>query len=242
MKVRKKIISIFILVTIFAFLPFSTFAKELLKEQVDYVSLGDSLAAGQTPYKQIGDGYADYLRDRFEQSNYQVSLMKYGVSGYKTANVINQLMTNEKGIQEAIKQAEVVTLDIGANDLLASLTQIQRDPAQAKYALEGIQNNLYVILDKIGQLNPKANVYVMGYYHPFPHLSEEQQEALTPLLDALNQTIQSVSQAANDTFVPVENVIEKHEKDYIPNPQDIHLAPEGYQAVAKEFWKLIMKQ
>ncbi|MGM7722279.1 GDSL-type esterase/lipase family protein [Metabacillus sp. Hm71] len=237
---RKKIISFLIMGAIFAALPVSSFAKELNKEQVDYVSLGDSLAAGQTPYRQLGDGYADYLVDRFEQSNYHVDLTKFGVSGFKTANVINQLMTNENGIQEAIKQAEVVTLDIGANDLLTSLTQIQQDPAQAKVTLESIKKNLYVILDKIGKLNPNANVYVMGYYHPFPHLPEDQQEALSPLLDALNQTIQAVSQASNATFVPTEKVIEKQEKDYIPNPHDIHLSSDGYQAVAKEFWKAIM--
>jgi lysophospholipase L1-like esterase len=79
----------------------------------------------------------------------------------------------------------------------------------------------------------------MGSYNPFPHLPEAQQAALLPLLEAFNQTIQEVAMMNGDIFVPIANVIEKHEKEYLPNPLDIHLDVEGYQVIAKEFWKVI---
>ncbi len=81
----------------------------------------------------------------------------------------------------------------------------------------------------------------MGYYNPFPHRPVDEQAALLPLLDALNETIQTAATMNGDVFVPTAKVIEKHEKEYLPNPADIHLDLEGYQTVAKEFWKAIQK-
>jgi bacillolysin len=245
MKLRKKITSAIVVGALLASLPFSAFAKELDKEQIDYVSLGDSLAAGQTPYHNHEKGYADYLVDRFNQSQYNVEFENYGVSGYRTTSIVTELYnpTNEKygKIRKSISDAELVTIDIGANDLLARLSDIQKDPVQAQAVLTSIGINLSLILSEIDQLNPNTKVYVMGYYNPFPHLPEDEKAALLPLLDALNQTIEGVSNRNGDVYVPTEKVIEKHEVEYIPNPQDIHLSLEGYQVVAKEFWNAIMK-
>jgi lysophospholipase L1-like esterase len=245
MKMKKKLASVIVTGALLASLPFNVFAKELDKEHFDYVALGDSLAAGITPYAEPDKGYVDYLVDRFEQSQYNVEVDNYGVSGYKTTHIFNELYDPTNGkyieIQNSIKEAELVTIDIGANDLLAQLPAIQQDSGQAPTALESIGKNLFSILNKIDELNPNTKVYVMGYYNPFPHLPEEQQAQLLPLLDALNETIETVAKQNGDIFIPTAKVIKKHEKEYIPNPADIHLSLEGYQTVAKEFWKGIMK-
>jgi lysophospholipase L1-like esterase len=246
MKIRKKLASVIVTGALLASLPFNTFAKELDKEHFDYVALGDSLAAGKTPYGTNHDkGFVDYLVDRFEQSQYNVEVDKYGVSGYTTTRILNELYNPTNGkyveLQKSIKESELVTIDIGANDLLAQLPVIQQDPTQAPAALQSIGENLFLILKKIDELNPNTKVYVMGYYNPFPYYSEEQQAQLLPLLDALNKTIETVANQNGDIFIPTEKVIKKHEKEYIPNPEDIHLSLEGYQTIAKEFWKGIMK-
>ncbi|WP_090768300.1 hypothetical protein [Bacillus sp. OK048] len=57
----------------------------------------------------------------------------------------------------------------------------------------------------------------------------------------MNQTIQNMAMMNGDIFVPTANVIGKHEKEYLPNPADIHLSLDGYQFVAKEFWKAIQE-
>ncbi|MGM0875750.1 MAG: hypothetical protein ACQEWV_13365 [Bacillota bacterium] len=38
-----------------------------------------------------------------------------------------------------------------------------------------------------------------------------------------------------------EKIIAKNYETYLPNPEKIHLNQEGYQLVAKEFWKNIDK-
>lgn len=245
MKIRKKLASVIVTGALLASLPFNAFAKELDKEHFDYVALGDSLAAGRTPYAEHDKGYVDYLVDRFEQSQYNVEVDKYGVSGYRTTHIFDELYNPTNGkyveLQNSIKEAELVTIDIGANDLLAQLPVIQQDPTKAQSVLQDIGKNLYSILSAIDELNPNTKVYVMGYYNPFPYLPEEQQAQLLPLLDALNETIETVAKQNGDIFIPTAKVIKKQEKEYIPNPADIHLSLEGYQTLAKEFWKGIMK-
>jgi lysophospholipase L1-like esterase len=112
----KRIISLLLAGTMLVSIPVTAFAKPE-KKVVDYVVLGDSLAAGQTPYRQIDSGYGEYIAKRFEQSQYKVKLDNYGVSGFTSTQLKNQLNTNNK-IKEAIRNAEIITIDIGANDAL----------------------------------------------------------------------------------------------------------------------------
>jgi lysophospholipase L1-like esterase len=233
----KRFTSLLLVGSMLLSIPVTAFAKPE-KKVVDYVVLGDSLAAGWTPYGQKDYGYGEYIAKRFEQSQYTVDLDNYGVPGYTSTQLKKQLITNET-IQDAIRKAEIVTIDIGANDALQALKT--SDPMMVLRALENIQNNLDYILSTIDSLNPTVDVYVMGYYNPFPYLAKEQQEPLMSLLEKLNQVIEGAAITNNDVYVPTEKVIAKHYEEYLPNPQDIHLSLEGYQIVAKEFWKAIMK-
>ncbi|SHS13916.1 GDSL-like Lipase/Acylhydrolase [Mycobacteroides abscessus subsp. abscessus] len=244
MKLKKSILHTMLIGSLLVSLPMTTLAKE--NKQVDYVALGDSLAAGATPYRALDKGYVDFLVDRYEQSQYEITVDNYGFPGYKTTNIVNELFdpSNIKygSLRESIKNAELVTIDIGANDLLANLHNIKQNPSSAPGVLTTIAENLYLILSEIDKINPGIKVYVMGYYNPFPHLPKQEQAALLPLLDALNQTIEKVASANGDEFVPTAKVIKKYETVYVPNPDDIHLSLEGYKAVAKEFWKAIQEE
>ncbi|MCJ8008212.1 SGNH/GDSL hydrolase family protein [Lederbergia wuyishanensis] len=235
MNLGKRLFSLLLVGILFVSLPYSALAKPA-KKVIDYVALGDSLAAGQTPYREIDLGYADYLVDRFEQSQYTVGFTNFGVSGYTSEQLRNDVLSNPK-VQYQIKEAEFITIDIGANDLLRALS----NPATLPSTFEALGANLHIILSTIDSLNPHAKVYVMGYYNPFPYRSAEDQAQLLPLLDILNQTIADRAHVNGDTFVPTAKLIEKHYETYLPNPLDIHLSKEGYQLVAKEFWKVIDK-
>ncbi|UYZ21698.1 GDSL-type esterase/lipase family protein [Mesobacillus jeotgali] len=235
MILTKKFASVLLTGTLLLGLPGGAFAKPE-KKVVDLTVLGDSLAAGQTPYREIGSGYGDFLKARFEQSQFKGDLNKHGVSGYVSSQLLKDVLTNTDVIQ-SIEDAEVIVLDIGANDLLKELGS--NDLVKIQAALVGVQNNLNQILKTIDELNPNVDVYVMGYYNPFPHLPEKQQASLMPLLENLNQTIEKASEDNGDTFVPTEKIIAKRYQEYLPNPADIHLSEEGYKIVAKEFWKAI---
>jgi len=244
MKMKRSILRSMLIGSLLASLPMTALAKE--NKQVDYVALGDSLAAGATPYHKLDKGYVDFLVDRYEQSQFDVKLDNYGYPGYRTTHIVSELLNpaNSKyaPLRESIKNAELVTIDIGANDLLANLNMIRQNPSTAPDVLNTIAQNLYLILSEIDKINPGIKVYVMGYYNPFPHLPKQEQAALLPLLDTLNQTIEKIASANGDEFVPTAKVIKKYETVYVPNPDDIHLSIEGYKAVAKEFWKAIQEE
>ncbi|MDR4888553.1 SGNH/GDSL hydrolase family protein [Fredinandcohnia sp. QZ13] len=231
----KKILFSLILFALFLSIPVSAFAKGPAKKNIDYVALGDSLAAGTTPYNEIDKGYADFLVERFVQSQYTVDFINFGVPGYTSTNVLHDMTKFE--VQAKIREAEYVTIDIGANDILRLLNT----PDKIPQALDEVSANLFGILGAIERLNPSAKVYVMGYYFPFPHLPEEQQQVLIPLLDRLNQVIETVAVLNNDTFIPTSKAIAKDYETFLPNPTNIHLSTEGYQIIAKEFWKKIDK-
>ncbi|MDR7238499.1 SGNH/GDSL hydrolase family protein [Neobacillus drentensis] len=238
MKIFRKFSSVVMIGALLTALPISTFAKGPAKKVIDYVALGDSLAYGTTPAGGVTRdlSYADYLVNRFEQSQYAVDFKNFGFPGYTSANLAQDVLTRAD-VQLKIKEAEFITIDIGANDLLPAVA----NPTKIPVALGTVAVNLQAILATIDQLNPTVKVYVMGYYNPFPYLAQEQQAELLPLLDTFNGIIEARTIANGDTFVETDTIIAKDYQTYLPNPANIHLSKEGYQLVAKEFWKNIDK-
>ncbi|RWZ58638.1 hypothetical protein EQV77_06635 [Halobacillus fulvus] len=205
------------------------------KKEVDYVAFGDSLAFGITPSNGVGKGYPQFLTERLEQSQYTVDFNNFSFPGDQSSDLVNAVQSPEA--QQEIAEAEYITVNIGANDILPLLTS----PANIPAALSNLGNNLFFALGTIDQINPNAKVYVMGYYNPFPNLPENQLAPLLPILDQLNAIIQQATAANGDTYVPTETIIAKRYQTYLPNPSNIHLSESGYQAIAKEFWKKLDK-
>lgn len=228
---------VFIWMCLLLSIPMQSFAKETSTEGhvVRFVALGDSLAAGQTPYGGFGPSYANYIADDFQKEHVHAMLTNDGVSGFTSEQLREAIRLNQKE-QAQIHSANLITIDIGANDLLGVL---KTNPAQVPAAIQNVRKNLFLILASIHHMNPRAHVYVMGYYNPFPYLPSAQQASLLVMLHGLNQVIQLDAVMNDDTYVPTEQTIDKIPFVYIPNPQNIHLSPAGYKAVAWDFWKAI---
>ncbi len=242
MRLSKKIKSFVMVGALLAALPVSALANGPEKKQIDYVALGDSLAAGVTPQLGLGLGYPDYLKQRFEQSQYTVEFNNLSLPGKKAADLRNDL--NIPQVQFIVNEAEYITIDIGANDVLPVLKFYLAGAATTNdiaAAIGGVRGNLEIILKAIDRINPDAKVYVMGYYNPMPHVLLDQQTTILQLLETLNGNIETAAINNGDTFVQTDRIIAKDNDTYLPNPADIHLSPEGYQQVAKEFWKKIDK-
>lgn len=227
-------------------------------QKKDYLALGDSLAAGQTPYKEIDKGYPDLLAERIDEIEYLGSFTdRYAVSGYTTADVLKDIEDDvfkhqdgdkdKLGIQNTIKNAELITLDAGANDLLHHVKinqdgSIELNPEEIPGVLKEVGSNLAQIVMVIKELNPDADVYIMGYYNAFPYLPEEQQNQLNPLMDKLNETIEKVAKRTGSYYVPTFDAMKKNYKEYLPNPRDIHPSLEGYQVLADQFWTQMQRE
>lgn len=223
---------------------------------IDYLAIGDSLAAGVTPNNDIGKGYADFLAESIHEIGALKSFNKgFSYPGYKTTDVLNDIQQNvtkdiygigfeEKTakLQQSIKDTEVITISAGANDILPLFKQ---DPTTGKASinqkmalttLQQVGINYKSIMAQINQINPDAQVYVMGYYNPFPYMSEDVQPLLKQLLDMLNKAITTGVEGTQAIFVPTGDIIASNYKTYLPNPENIHLSEAGYKKVTEQFW------
>ena len=119
------LVGLILFVGIGAFLIYSN----TYKEEFNYVALGDSLAAGRNSYGVDDYGYADYVRDYLKQNDKLSSYANYAVSGYSTINIINDINYNrtieveetEIGLKRALRESDLVTISIGANDILQNI-------------------------------------------------------------------------------------------------------------------------
>ena len=152
---------------------------------------------------------------------------------------------NSITLQKAIQNAEIITLDVGANDILNEINinkttgEIQFDQQQMQSTLNKLGENLINILTKIKTLNPNVDIYLMGFYYPFPYLSDNAQAQLLPLLNLLNKTIAEAGKPFQATFIPTAEAISQNPKAFLPNPLDIHPNKEGYLQLANAFWNKI---
>src|SRR5699024_2039974 len=76
------------------------------------------------------------------------------------------------------------------------------------------------------------NIYVLGYYNALPHFSEGQQEVIVAMIHELNEAIENVAEEHGETFIPTFDSIAEKNKEYLPNPIDIHPTEEGYKVIA----------
>lgn len=165
-------------------------------KQIDYVTLGDSTAAGVLG-KDVPDstptnfGYPNVIAQYFGKvSDTVYSFDKsYCEAGETVANLA--VKTSSPRAKNLLKGAEIVTLNIGANDVPGPLYDYYEAcraanteptlkgalPALAEMILDlpqmgkGVQKNIEKLLQNIINANRGARIYVMGYFNPLPGIN-----------------------------------------------------------------------
>ncbi|WP_221567007.1 S-layer homology domain-containing protein [Alkalihalobacillus sp. TS-13] len=237
--------------------PFSNSVQAEEPVQLDYVALGDSLAVGVTPTRSVGSSYSDFLAKQLLQINHLGTYTKqYAAPGYTSTQVLEDIQNDVRkknmdgsedteGIQKHISEAEMITLNIGANDMLAVIDidphtgTISYDEEVFAQVLSDVGKNIVQIISLIKTLNPSADIYVMGYYNPFPYLPDSEQPKVLIALEQLNNVINTAASSTGATYVPTAEAFNPNGKEYLSNPQDIHPNETGYLVLANSFWKLI---
>ncbi|CAA7602236.1 GDSL-like Lipase/Acylhydrolase family [Acididesulfobacillus acetoxydans] len=217
------------------------------------VALGDSLAAGYAPNGTLGKGYADYVADDLRAAGLLAQFDKrYAVPGFTTQDQLQELRENKHvdlpgnrdslGIQKRLSQADLVTLDIGANDLLDTLRidwqqgTVSVDPDTVKRVTAQVEDNVKKILRQIKTLAPRAQVCLLGYYNPFWGLPQGEQAPLRAALARLNSALSTAASSEGVTFVSTEGAIAADPQRYLPDLFDIHPNAAGYRLLGKLVW------
>jgi lysophospholipase L1-like esterase len=219
--------------------------------KVYYLALGDSLAAGQNPYGGTSYGYTDYVSDYLKGKNkLSFYTKKFAISGYRTTDLINDinqnkyvLIDNKKiSIKHALTKADVITLSIGANDLFYKMGITNIDFAYYNSAnLNKYVDEVILDIEKLAVLIRKyckEDIILVGYYNPLWNMRKIYAKDLDPIFVYANEKLKVLSKKYNLYYADIHKLFEKN-KDFLPNPLDIHPSNEGYSAISKEVIKII---
>lgn len=204
-----------------------------------YVALGDSLAAGQTPYTEIDAGYTDLIAMQLMRSGRLASFTKQlAFPGYTVGDVLERIQIEEA--HQLLKGATLITISAGANDLLSLVSHnpqtgsISYSPLTANFALNKARRDYTELLLQVQKLAPQAKVYVMGYYFPYTSVHELQSQGVKEQLSILNEILRHLAEQSKAEFVPVS--FGEEAVQFLPNPSDVHPNMEGYMVMANAFF------
>lgn len=187
--------------------------KDFIAKQVKtfhYVAIGDSLTEGVGDTTNQGGFVSILANDLHTTYGYQVEFDNFGVAGNTSSQILKR-MTNESAIEDSLKQADLMTLTVGGNDVLSvirkNLSNLTLDDFQK--ASVNYQERLAKILDKARQDNPDLPIYVLGIYNPF-YLSFPGMTEMQDIIDQWNlQTQEVIDGYTGVYFVPINEVIYK---------------------------------
>ncbi|MEH7443595.1 SGNH/GDSL hydrolase family protein [Bacillus sp. JJ1122] len=209
-------------------------AKSTKKGKV-VVALGDSLTRGTGD--ESGKGYIGYLVDELEEkSKEKITIHNYGVKGYRSAQLLNQVKQAE--IQRQIKNADYILITIGGNDLFQSgQTFMNLDAKKIAQLRQGYIKNLEAVLKELRSINKEAVIFQIGLYNPFIDLNDA--EATTKIVREWNfETSKLLDMDQKTIFVPTFDLFQISVNDYLYTDK-FHPNAEGYRLIAERVASLI---
>src|SRR3989442_11322343 len=155
-----------------------------------YLALGDSLAFGVGASNPSTTGYVGRVYETLKKSErYQATgleLANRSVPGAKSTDLlapggqldsaVNLISQRQQDASPAANEVEIITIDIGGNDLLAlvapgspCLQSASVEPCRAAFGdvLKAIQSNLTEAVRRLRQAAPAAIIVVVDLYNPF---------------------------------------------------------------------------
>lgn len=222
-------------------------------KKIYYLSLGDSLAAGQTPYNTIDKSYGDYVSEYLKDRKLlEFYTKKFSKSGYRSIDLLNDLNNNKKikvegkniTLKHALIKADVVTLSIGSNDLFYKLNlgnEFNLDEFEDLYtyvdeSFKDIDKLLYEL-----RKSCKEQIMVFGFYNPFTSFSSNLSNMVEPIIIYANGKMQGLTKKYNMTYIDIHDKFLANDS-YLPSKFEIHPTKDGYKAMAKSVIKLIDKK
>ncbi|MCL6454669.1 MAG: SGNH/GDSL hydrolase family protein [Alicyclobacillus sp.] len=207
-----------------------------------YVALGDSITfgyglPGSTATAPSHDAYPFLVG---QQEGWAVTDL--GVPGWTSQNLLQALATPK--FQHALQHADVVTIDIGSNDLLhASYNLLSpqaalppkdavTDSALLQAALSGYATRLPEILAKVQSLT-KAPIVLIDLYDPFPDASSLHNVG-EQLIGAANEILWQTAAKEGIPVVDAHAAFNHHQQtDVRLDSLDIHPTVTGQQVLAR---------
>ena len=217
-----------------------------------YLALGDSLAAGYQPRRgdDLETAYPARVTAGLAEQAPGLRLVNLACSGERVAQMLdggqcrypegNQVAAAEKVLAERTGPVDLVTLNIGGNDLLRCAWPTI-DQECARRGAEQVERRLPQILQRVGKAaGTDADLVVLTYYNPFLAVDDEGSPtalatASIPMIKRLNDAITDAAKANGWHVVRMESVIPDEEavceSTWRCAVGDIHLTDSGARLV-----------
>ncbi|PDZ42889.1 lipase [Bacillus wiedmannii] len=204
-------------------------AKEKKKTgTLKIVSLGDSLTRG------VGDkegiGYIGRVKEDLQKDYKQkVALTNLAVSGAKMPNLLKQMESS--GAQYSIKQADVIVLTIGGNDLFPGWESLGKvDLETYRPDTETFQNEAKKIIEEIRKLNTDSPIFWLGLYNPFEDV--EDLKGSSNIVVDWNASLEKLGLNDKNVYItPTFDLFQNRGKDLL-YPDHFHPNEVGYTYMA----------
>lgn len=164
-----------------------------------YTALGDSIAYGMGATNNYG--YVSHFRDHLTSVYGSVALSNRGVPGMTSSDLTTQLAIDYT-TRTAVKNAQVLTISIGGNNLLrcASNNYSVIDTTCSANGANTFKNDWPKILDTVRNgLGSNAKLYVLSLYNPYR--GDEPNFAMAdPYIKQINSVIQNSTTMAKYNY------------------------------------------
>jgi lysophospholipase L1-like esterase len=207
------------------------YLKALESNEIVHVAIGDSVVKGVGA--ENGNNYVTLVSERISKITGKiVNTENAGINGLTSSELLT--IVNSGKLDEQIENANLITINIGGNDLLRITTkngilEVAKMFQDTKGAFE---QNLDSILCHIQTINFNAKVVVLEQYNPISKGNSLDQLA-DKLLDSWNKTIYDVvSDKENIAIAKITNVINHDEANRI-SEDGIHPNENGYKAISE---------
>ena len=216
----------------------------------NYAALGDSLAVGTgASYKGYVDRYAEYLE---ADTGARVNVTNLGRNG-QTSSELLYALRNDPSSRQAVEEADVVTINIGINDLGRAVQAYENGTCGdadnqdcLRTAAETLKASWNAITAELLSLRSTSNTIIrvggLGYT---PYLDTEEAPDSRPgngelndfqIFEAyLDEVNRHIAITASDNGIPYAEV--HLNKGYI-SPDGVHPNDEGYEVIAERLREL----
>lgn len=235
MFILKKIISIVLSVVMLLSLCITAFAAE---EKLNFLSLGDSIAAGAGLFDADEQVYGAIVSNT---NGY--NFKNDAISGHTTQNMIKRI--HEEKVTEDIKNADIICISIGGNNFLQSnLAELMIDATAKKdYSkFDDIAANLYTDIDTfityIKGINPDAAILYQTLYNPM-YVTKALRDAYQQGADRINATIRQYAEDHSGAYTVVEVAGAFGDDESLVAIDYIHPNSKGHVVIAREVLKVL---
>lgn len=205
------------------------------QENLSILALGDSLTRGTGDSS--GKGYIGYIVDDLKvKVDENLSLTNIAIKGQTSVQILTLIKQSE--IQRQIKQANVIIMTIGGNDLFQSGEGLENTSLEEVYKVKTLYlENIQTLYTAIRELNPETVVFHVGLYNPFSELSNGKMTSAV-VRDWNFATAEVTEKFNNIIYVPTFDLFQLHVNDYLFNDK-FHPNEIGYKLIGERVASLL---